>query len=442
MPGRSVSIFGLGYVGSVMAACFAHKGHRVVGVDVNTAKVETINSGHTPIIEAQVEEMVAEGIAAGRLRATTEVGPAVRETEVSFICVGTPSQPNGKLDLGHVQSVSRQIGEALRDKTSPHYIVVRSTILPGSTEAIVIPALEAASGKRAGDGFLAAYNPEFMREGSAVRDFFEPPVTVLGAQDAAHLSLLRELYEWAPGGVIETSIRVAEMVKYASNAFHAVKVGFANEMGTVAKRLGVDAHAMARIFISDTRLNVSAAYLFPGFAFGGSCLPKDVRALSYCAKEHDLRLPLLDSLLASNEEHIGRAVDMVIASRKKRIGILGLSFKAGTDDLRESPQVKLVKRLLGEGCQIRIWDPNVSLGRLAGANRQYIEEVIPHIASLLCSELSEVIESAELVVIGNRGAEKEMIQAHLRPDQKVVDLVNLERERRPDAHRDYEGICW
>ncbi|MGH9377802.1 MAG: UDP-glucose dehydrogenase family protein [Terriglobia bacterium] len=442
MASRSISIFGLGYVGSVMAACFTHKNNRVVGVDINPAKVEAINSGHTPIIEAQMEELIAEGFAAGRLRATTDVAAAVRETEISFICVGTPSHSNGKLDLRHIEHVSQEIGQALGQKTSPHHVVVRSTILPGTTESVVVPALEAASGKRAGQDFAVVYNPEFMREGAAIADFFQPPFTILGAQKPEQLAPVRELYEWTPGRIFETSIKVAEMVKYASNAFHAVKVSFANEMGTVAKRLGVDAQAMAEIFTADTRLNVSPAYLFPGFAFGGSCLPKDVRALVYYSKEGDLRLPLLDSLLVSNQEHIERAAELVLRTGKKKIGLLGLSFKAGTDDLRESPQVRLVKRLLGEGCQIKIWDPNVTLGRLAGANRQYIEEVIPHIGSLLCPEMKEVIESAELVLVGNRGAKKEMIQAHLRPDQKVLDLVNLEKDHRPDAYPSYEGICW
>lgn len=440
--GRSISIFGLGYVGSVMAACFAHKGHRVVGVDISPSKVESINAGRAPIVEPHVEELVAEGLAAGRLHATSDVESAVRETEISFVCVGTPSQRNGKLDLSHIEHVSREIGQALDHKTSPHHVVMRSTILPGTTESVVIPALEAASGKRAGRDFAVVYNPEFMREGTAIADFFEPPYTVLGAEEPTQLTVIHELYEWTPSRIFETSIKVAEMVKYASNTFHAVKVGFANEMGTIAKRLGVDAQAMAEIFTSDTRLNVSPAYLFPGFAFGGSCLPKDVRALAYCSREHDLRLPLLDSLIASNQEHIERAVEMVLASGKKKIGLLGLSFKAGTDDLRESPQVKLVKRLLGEGCEIKIWDPNVAQGRLTGANQQYIEEMIPHIGALLCSEMKEVIETAEIVIVGNRGAKKEMVQAHIRPDQKVLDLVNLEKDRRPDAQASYEGICW
>ncbi|MGH9326778.1 MAG: UDP-glucose dehydrogenase family protein [Terriglobia bacterium] len=437
---HSVSIFGLGYVGSVMAACFAHKGHRVVGVDVNPAKVEMLDSGRSPIIEAKVDEFVAEGHRSCRLHATTDVKAAVEQTEVSFVCVGTPSRRNGKLDLTHIENVSREIGAALEGKESRHWVVVRSTILPGTTESVVIPALESASGKRAGSNFCVVYNPEFMREGTAVDDFFKPPYTVLGARETQELAPVRELYDWTPSRIFETAIPVAEMVKYASNAFHAVKVSFANELGTMAKHLGVDAEAVAEIFTSDTRLNISPAYLNPGFAFGGSCLPKDLRALNYSAKELDLRLPLMESVLASNQEHIDRAVDMVLHRGDKNIGLLGLSFKAGTDDLRESPHVELVKRLLGEGCHIKIWDPNVSLARLSGANRQYIEEVIPHIGSLLSEDLAEVLRGAEILILGSRAATKEMLQ--LRAGQKVLDLVNLEKSSRPDSEAAYEGICW
>ncbi|MGH9447682.1 MAG: nucleotide sugar dehydrogenase [Terriglobia bacterium] len=438
----SISILGLGYVGSVMAACFAHKGHRVIGVDVNPSKVEMLNSGRSPIIEAQMDDLVASAHQACRLHATTDVGAALSETEVSFICVGTPSQRNGKLDLSHIESVSREIGEGLKRKSAYHWVVVRSTILPGTTESVVIPRIEETSGKRAGTDFAVVYNPEFMREGAAVSDFFQPPYTVLGADRPEHLVPLRELYQWTPSKVHETSIRVAEMVKYASNAFHAVKVSFANELGTLAKGLGVDTQAMTEIFTSDTRLNISPLYLGPGFAFGGSCLPKDVRALGYRAKELDLHLPLFESILPSNEEHVDRAIEMVLRSGKKKIGLLGLSFKAGTDDLRESPQVQLVKHLLGEGLQIKIWDPSVLLARLGGANRQYIEEVIPHVGSLLALELEEVMETAELVLIGTRAASKEVVEKHLRPGQMVIDLVNLEKSGRPHGGSAYEGICW
>jgi GDP-mannose 6-dehydrogenase len=439
---HSISIFGLGYVGSVMAACFAHKGHKVIGVDVSRSKVEMLNSGRSPIIEAQMDELVASAQRACRLHASTDVGAALAETEVSFICVGTPSQRNGKLDLTHIENVSREIGEGLKRKNAYHWVVVRSTVLPGTTESVVIPHIEEASRKRADGDFAVIYNPEFMREGSAVSDFFQPAYTVLGAARPDDLAPVKELYNWAPGKVHETSIRVAEMVKYASNAFHALKVSFANEFGALAKGLGVDAQAMTEIFTSDTRLNISPLYLGPGFAFGGSCLPKDVRAIGYRAKELDLHLPLLESILPSNEEHIERAVEMVLRSGKRKIGLVGLSFKAGTDDLRESPQVQLVKRLLGEGLQIRIWDPSVSLARLGGANRQYIEEVIPHIGSLLAAELEEVVQTAELVLIGTRAAPKDAIEKHFRPGQMVIDLVNLEKSARPRGSSAYEGICW
>lgn len=440
--GRAISVFGLGYVGSVMAACLAHRGHRITGVDVNPVKTGLVNSGRSPIVEARMEEITAEAHRSCRLHATADVEAAVLQTEISFVCVGTPSQPNGKLDLSHMVRVSEEIGSALRRKETPHWVVIRSTILPGTTESVVIPAIEAASGRRAGNGFAVIYNPEFMREGSAVADFFEPPYTVLGAMKPEDAVPVREVYGWVSSRIFETSIRVAELVKYASNTFHAVKVGFANELGTLAKSLGVDTEAVASIFTSDTRLNISPAYLSPGFAFGGSCLPKDVRALAYRARELDLRLPLLESLLPSNQEHIDRAVEIILRTGKKRIGLLGLSFKTGTDDLRESPQVQVVKRLLGEGCQIRIWDPDVAIGKLAGANRQYIEEVIPHIGSLLCAGLSEALDGAEVVLIGTRTARKEDLDGLLRPEQKVLDLVNLDKRLRPAGQASYEGICW
>lgn len=440
--GLSVSVFGLGYVGSVSAACFASMGHRVIGVDVNPAKVEMMETGRSPIIEASMNELVADGSRACRLHATTDSIAAVLESDVSFVCVGTPSLRNGKLDLSHIEKVAREIGTALRQKKSAHTFVLRSTVLPGTTESIVLPILEQASGRRAGIDFTVAYNPEFMREGSAVADFLQPPYTILGAQDPSHLDALRELYKQTPAKVFETSIAVAEMVKYLSNAFHAVKVTFANEVGTLCKYLNVDAQAVTEIFTSDRRLNISPAYLSPGFAFGGSCLPKDVRALTYKAKELDLKLPMLESLLPSNAEHVERAVEVVMRTNKRKIAQLGLSFKAGTDDLRESPQVQLVKRLLGEGYEIKVWDEDVSLGRLAGSNRQYIEEVIPHIGSLLSADLEEVLNWGEVVIIGNKSAKKDALTRHLRKDQIVIDLVNLDKTLRASTTSSYEGICW
>jgi GDP-mannose 6-dehydrogenase len=440
--GLSVSIFGLGYVGSVSAACFSSMGHKVIGVDVSRAKVEMLDSGRTPIVEARMAELVAEANKARRLHATSDALEAVLNSDVSFVCVGTPSLKNGKLDLSHIENVAREIGAAIRQKKGPHVFVLRSTVLPGTTEGVVLPILEKESGKQCGRDFTVCYNPEFMREGSAVADFLNPPYTILGASDTNHLAPLRELYKDTPGTLYETTIPVAEMVKYFSNCYHALKVGFANEMGTMCKHLGVDAQTVTRIFTSDTKLNISPAYLSPGFAFGGSCLPKDLRAITYKAKELDLKLPLLESLMPSNVEHVDRAVEMVLDTGKKKIAQLGLSFKAGTDDLRESPQVQLIKRLMGEGLEVRIWDEDVSLGRIAGANRQYIEEVIPHIGSVLTDDLEGVLRGADVVILGNKSASKEQLAKYLKPEQIVIDLVHLDPTRRPQGVKTYEGMCW
>jgi GDP-mannose 6-dehydrogenase len=438
----SISIFGLGYVGSVSAACFARLGHRVTGVDISLAKVEMLQSGQSPIIEAQMDELVAEGHRACSLHATKDTLTAVQESDISFICVGTPSLRSGKLDLSHVERVSSEIGGALREKRRHHVIVLRSTVLPGTTESLVIPALESASGLRSGVDFTVCYNPEFLREGTAVADFLQPPYTILGASQPEALTPLRQLYADIPGAVFETATTIAEMAKYVSNAFHAVKVGFANEIGTLCKNLGVDTEAITHIFTSDTKLNISSAYLSPGFAFGGSCLPKDLRALTHRAKELDLSLPLLEAVVPSNAEHIERAVELTLQTGKMKIALLGLSFKAATDDLRGSPQVELVKRLLGEGRQVTIWDNNVSLGRLVGSNRQYIEDVIPHIGSLLCSSLEEAVANADVIVVGTRELRRGSLCGSLKPEQIVVDLVNLEKSNRPDSGALYEGICW
>ena len=436
----SISLFGLGYVGSVSAACFAHMGHKVTGVDISKTKVEMLDSGRSPIIEARMEELVAEANRSCRLHATTDSIAAVLGSDVSFVCVGTPSLKSGKLDLSHVEHVSREIGAALKQKTTFHTVVLRSTVLPGTTETLMIPTIESASGKKAGVDFGVCYNPEFMREGSAVADFLQPPYTILGSPSPEQLAPLRELYKDVPAATFETSIRVAEMVKYVSNLYHAVKVGFANEVGTLCKHLGVETDQVTKIFMSDTKLNISSAYLAPGFAFGGSCLPKDLRAITYRGKELDLELPLLESLMPSNAHHVDRAVESVLATGKRKIAMLGLSFKAGTDDLRESPQVQLIKRLLGEGCQVRVWDKDVSLGRLAGSNRQYIEEVIPHIGSLLSADMPEVLQGAEVVIVGTKIERAELMKV-LTTGQVIIDLVNLDPARRPPA-KSYQGICW
>jgi GDP-mannose 6-dehydrogenase len=436
---KAISVFGLGYVGTVTAACFAHLGHNVTGVDLSASKVDAINSGRSPIVEPQINELAFKSHAECRLHATSDVITAVMQSQVSVLCVGTPSLRSGKLDLGHVEPVCRQIGEVLAKKNSFHLVVLRSTVLPGTAETMVIPTLEKSSGKKFGSDFGVCVNPEFMREGTAVSDFLEPAVTIVGAADPTHAAALSELYAWVPGKIFQTSFRAAEMVKYVCNAWHAVKVAFANEMGTLAKGLGVDTQAAAEIFLADNKLNISTAYLKPGFAFGGSCLPKDVRALNYRAQELDLKLPLFQAILPSNQAHLERAEELVKNTGKRKIAMLGLSFKAGTDDLRESPHVELIKRLLGEGCQIKIWDENVSLGRLIGSNRQFIEDVIPHIGSLLCGELEEAIAGSDVVIIGTR-LEKERLVCALQ-GQTVIDLVNLDESRRPAAAA-YEGICW
>jgi len=438
----AISIFGLGYVGTVTAACLAHKGNRVLGVDLSSAKVEALDSGRSPIVEPQVGELICAGNQACRLHATVDPVAAVMQTDISFLCVGTPSLRNGKLDLGHIGPVCEEIGRALRQKNTFHLIVLRSTVLPGTAESVVIPTLQHASGKALGKDFGVCVNPEFMREGTAVADFFQPTITIIGASNPEHSALLREVYSWVPGQIFETSFRSAEMLKYICNAWHALKVSFANEVGTLAKLLDVDAEAVIEMFSADDKLNISSRYLNPGFAFGGSCLPKDVRALTYRAKELDLQLPLLEAIIPSNEAHLTRAVEMILQTGKKRVGVLGLSFKAATDDLRESPQVQMVKRLLGEGMEVKIWDDNVALGCLIGSNREYIDKVIPHIGSLLSNDVEQVVKNCDVVVVGTRGIAKESLQQMLEPEQTVIDLVNVEHNRRPDAHNPYAGICW
>lgn len=429
MP-TSISIFGLGYVGSVTAACLAHQGHRVIGVDLNPLKVDWLRSGQSPVLEAGLEDLIREGQQSSLLEATSDTKRAVLDSDFSFISVGTPSLANGKLNLSSVEQVCREIGETLRVKNSFHWIVLRSTVLPGTTESVVIPIVECASGKRAGIDFGVCFNPEFLREGSAISDFLQPPFTILGVTNGTKPVGLRNLYSSLPGRIYETNATTAEMVKYVCNAFHALKVDFANEIGTLCNRLGAEADMVVEIFTSDEKLNISSAYLRPGFAFGGSCLPKDLRALTYRARELDLKLPLLESILPSNFEHIDRALEEILQINRRRIGILGLSFKSGTDDLRESPMVHLVKRLLGEGCQCRIWDRNVVMGHLMGSNRQFIENTIPHIGVLLCDDLDEVVKSTDVILLGTSELEKEKVLAQLRSDQILIDLVSLQRPQR------------
>ena len=436
-----ISVFGLGYVGSVSAAAFAADGHEVVGVDVNPEKVRAINEGRSPIVEPGLDDLLREGAGTRRLRATTDTAQAVRATDLSLVCVGTPSRRNGSLDLTYLERVCEQIGEALAAKDSYHIVVIRSTVLPGTTHGVVIPALERHSRKKYGEGFGVAVNPEFLREGTALKDFRQPPLTLVGHNHAADAAPTSALYESIEAPLFSTSIRVAEMMKYTSNAWHAVKVVFANEIGNLCKRVGVDSHEVMDIFCQDDKLNLSSYYLKPGFAFGGSCLPKDVRALQYRAREVDLELPMIGAVLGSNRMQVQHAIDQVVETGRKKIGLFGFSFKAGTDDLRESPMVILAEALLGKGYELCIYDRNVSLARLVGANKQYIEEQIPHLSRHLCDSIDEVIDRSEVLVVGNAAPEFADAVLKCRADQVVIDLVRLPLDYSRVTAR-YEGICW
>jgi GDP-mannose 6-dehydrogenase len=436
-----VSVFGLGYVGSVSAASFAADGHTVVGVDVNPDKVASLNEGRSPIVEKGLDELIRETAADGRLRATTSTAEAVRDTDLSLICVGTPSRKNGSLDLTYLERVAEQIGEALASKETYHVIVVRSTVLPGTTHEVVIPALERTSGKKYGTGFGVTVNPEFLREGTAIHDFRHPPLTLVGHNYRSDAEPTRALYAKVGAPIETTTIRTAEMMKYASNTWHALKVTFANEIGNVCKRVGIDSHEVMEIFCKDEKLNLSSYYMKPGFAFGGSCLPKDVRALQYRAKEVDLEMPVIQAILGSNQLQIQHAIDEIVDTGRKRVGLLGFSFKAGTDDLRESPIVILAEALLGKGYQLCIYDRNVSLARLVGANKDYINTQIPHLSSLLSESIEEVLDKSDVIVVGNAAPEFGEALTRTRQDHIILDLVRVKTER-SQIPGDYRGICW
>jgi GDP-mannose 6-dehydrogenase len=418
-----VSVFGLGYVGCVTAACLAKAGHEVIGVDVNGDKVAMVNGGTSPIVEPGLGELLLDVVCSRRLRATTSEREAITGTDVALVCVGTPGHARGQLNVSGLERVAQEIGAALHAQPKPYTVVLRSTVLPGTTDEVFIPALFAGAGPAAAAHLQVAVNPEFMREGSSLRDFASPPLTLVGCADRDAVALLHALYEWIDAPFVHTSVRTAEMVKYASNTWHALKVAFANELADVCTALGADAQDVARVFLMDKKLNVSEAYLRPGFAFGGSCLPKDVRAMLHAARAKDVPVPLLSTIIPSNEAQTRNAVDAVLATRKRRVGVAGLAFKPGTDDLRESPMVTLVEALIGKGCDVRILDRNVSIARLVGANKAYIEEEIPHIASLMCDEVETLLDHAEVVVIGNANQEGAQALAGLRPGQTLIDLT-------------------
>jgi GDP-mannose 6-dehydrogenase len=435
-----ISIFGLGYVGAVSAGCFAKDGHDVIGVDPNQTKVDLINDGRTPIIEKDVDDIIKLAVDNNKLSATVSVDDAILKSDIALICVGTPSQFNGSLDLRYVRRVCEQIGTALKARDGFPVIVLRSTMLPGSMRNLVIPVLEEFSEKRAGKDFGVCNNPEFLREGTAVYDFYNPPKTVIGETDKKSGDLLSLLYEKMDAPLLRTDVEVAEMVKYTDNNWHALKVAFANEIGTICKSIDIDSHKVMDIFCQDTKLNISPYYMKPGFAFGGSCLPKDVRALNYKAKKLDLDLPVLSHIMQSNRRHIERCLERIMEKGNKKIGILGFSFKAGTDDLRESPIIELIERLIGKGYDLKLYDKNVNIASLVGANRDYIMNKIPHISKLMMTTINGVLEHADTIVIGNSDSEFATIFEQLKQGQIVIDLVRITENR--SGREQYDGICW
>ncbi|MES2603716.1 MAG: nucleotide sugar dehydrogenase [Pseudomonadota bacterium] len=420
---KKISIFGLGYVGCVSAACFASSGYEVIGVDLNADKVKMINQGMSPIVEPGLDEMLQAVVAAGKLRATDSCQQAIDESDLVFVCVGTPGDQHGQLQLDALKRVCQEIGAALRGTQREYTVVIRSTVLPGTLHGLVIPALIEGAGEEFRPFLHVASNPEFIREGTALKDFRNPPFTLVGSDDSATQFLLRTIYAGVEAPFVQTTVETAETVKYVSNTFHALKVSFANEIGDACNAFGVDSAEVMRIVCLDRKLNISEAYMKPGFAFGGSCLPKDIKALLYAAHHRDVSLPLLESILPSNRAQIQHGIDAVLSHGKKRVGMVGLSFKSNTDDLRESPLVTLVEALIGKGCDMRILDRNVSIARLTGSNRKYIEEEIPHISSLMCETTVGLLEHAQVVVIGSDSAEAKQVMQGLRDDQILIDLT-------------------
>jgi GDP-mannose 6-dehydrogenase len=434
-----INIYGLGYVGSVAAACLAADGHDILGIDVDPTKVDRINRGESPVVEPGLAELIGESVASGKLRATTE---GINDADSSFVCVGTPSNENGSLCLDYVARATEHIGASLRAGSSYHVVCIRSTVLPGTVQSLVIPLLEQHSRKKAGRDFGVCMNPEFLREGTSIRDYHCPPFTIIGELDARSGDLVEQLYSRLPAPVIRTELPVAEMVKYAGNAFHALKVTFANEIGNLCKRLGVDGTQVMEIFCQDKKLNVSSTYLQPGFAFGGSCLPKDLRALLYKAKEVDLEPAVLRAIMVSNSQQVDEAYRLIRKTGKQKIAVLGLSFKPGTDDLRESPIATLVEMLIGKGHHVAIYDRDVSLSRVHGSNRAYIDQTIPHISCLMKGSIDSAIDGSEVVVVAKRCPEFDEPLRRLNNSTVVVDLVKALPQRSNQNGHSYEGICW
>lgn len=436
-----ISVFGLGYVGSVSGACLAQMGHHVIGVDANPSKVALINQGLPPVIEAGLSDLLAAVTKSGAFAATESWQDAIAGSDVALVCVGTPSSPNGSLSTDLVKRVSEQIGAALAVKREYFVVAIRSTVLPGTVERLVVPTLEARSGKKAGRDFGVCMVPEFLREGTSVKDFFHPPKTVIGELDCRAGERVASLFAGIEAPLIRTSIQVAESLKYADNAFHAVKVTFANEIGNICKAAGCDSHEVMKIFCMDTKLNLSPYYLKPGFAFGGSCLPKDLRALTYHAHSMDITTPLLDSILVSNKKQIERVVALLQGYKGSSLGFLGLSFKHGTDDLRESPILEVIETMIGKGFRVGIYDEYVSIAKLVGANKDYIQKEIPHVSSLMRASAEELVADSDVIVVSNASDKfREILAKETRPGQVVVDLVRITAGT--EVKSQYHGICW
>lgn len=436
-----ISVFGLGYVGAVSCGCLPELGHEVIGVDTNPLKVQMINSGQSPVVEEGINELIGAAVARGALRATHDLEEAVLASEVSLISVATPSNPNYTPNLAAVEAVVRDIGAALRKKSGAHVIVLRSTVPPGTTEERILPILLQASGRSIGEGLSLVFNPEFLREGSSVKDFHNPPQTVVGSFDEAGFVTMERMYQGLPGVFERTTPRLAESVKYLCNVFHALKIVFANEAGSVLKSYGLDSREVMRIFCQDKQLNISAAYMRPGFAFGGSCLPKEVKGFITLAREHDVQIPALAGLLDSNDAHIRRAYDLIAAEGRKRVALFGLAFKPGTDDMRDSPLVLLAERLLGKGFELAIYDQFVKISRLLGKNKDFVEREIPHLDKLLKEDAEAVLDGAEVIVLGHADAATRELIARRAAGKRIVDLAGHAELRAAPGAR-YEGICW
>ncbi|MGB3589147.1 MAG: UDP-glucose/GDP-mannose dehydrogenase family protein [Tunicatimonas sp.] len=434
-----ISVFGLGYVGAVSCACFAKSGHHVIGVDVNQKKVDLINGGNSPIVEKDLDEYIAEGVKKGTIKATTDIHRAVQNSDISIVCVGTPSQINGNIDLSYIYRVCEDIAESIKTKDAYHTVVIRSTVVPGTIEECA-QIIEGVSGKKHIEDFGVASNPEFLRESTAIYDFWNPPYTIIGTNSPKSEEQLEELYRPIDAPIFKLKPEESEMIKYTNNNFHALKITFANEIGNICKELGVDGHKVMEVVSRDTKLNLSPYYLKPGFAFGGSCLPKDVRGLNYRAQLLDVSTPLLNSLLPSNAYQVQRGLQMVYDTGKKKVAFLGFAFKAGTDDLRESPMVDMIETLLGKGYSLSLYDNNISLSKLMGKNKDYLTGHIPHITRLLKDDIHEVINDAEVIIIGNKAPEFREILSEIRPDQTIIDLVRIDKEK--VTNENYVGICW